>query len=305
MQTNMIRIATRKSPLALWQAEYVKSMLTEKDPNLNVELILLTTEGDKRLETPLSDIGGKGLFMKELEVAIKNNLADIAVHSLKDVPYELPDGFSLGAFCQRQSPFDAFVSNEYSSIESLKKGAIVGTASLRRQAQLLNIRPDLNIKSVRGNINTRLKKLDDGEYDALILASAGLLRLGLDNRITQIIPDHQMLPAAGQGVVTVEYLTENKAIAQRLAKVNHRQTEAIVLAERSANQYLKGSCHTPIGLFATEEDQEHLLLRAIILSADGKEVIKAESLGHDPVQLGKHVAESLLKQGAKKLLNLA
>ncbi|MCF6764666.1 hydroxymethylbilane synthase [Thiotrichales bacterium 19S3-7] len=301
IEKNTLRIATRKSPLALWQSEYVKTQLLKHYPQLDIEFVLLQTEGDKRLEQPLSNIGGKGLFMKELEIAIKNDQADIAVHSLKDIPYQLPDDFHLACFCQRESPFDAFVSNQYSSIANLPKGAIVGTSSLRRQSQLLNYRNDLIIKPIRGNVNTRLSKLDDQQYDALILAHAGLIRLNLSERIKQIIPDHLMLPAQGQGVISVECLKDRSSLIKMLSVINDRKTQACVLAERTCNEHLQGSCHAPIGVYATEEG-ENLLLRAIVLSADGVHAIKAESLGHDPVYLGKSVAQSLLKQGASAFL---
>ncbi|TNF66647.1 MAG: hydroxymethylbilane synthase [Gammaproteobacteria bacterium] len=301
IKNDTLRIATRKSPLALWQSEYIKSQLLKHYPQLDIQFVLLQTEGDKRLETPLNAIGGKGLFMKELEIAIKENKADIAVHSLKDVPYQLPEGFFLASFCKRESPFDVFVSNQYTSVDSLPKGAIIGTSSLRRQAQLLNYRPDLIIKPIRGNVNTRLSKLDQGEYDGLILAQAGLKRLNLIERIKQIIPDYLMLPAQGQGVITVECLKENSSLINMLSAINDRKTQAAVIAERTCNEYLQGSCHAPIGVYASEEG-ENLFLRAIVLSADGRDAIKAESLGHDPSYLGKIVAESLLKQGAKALL---
>lgn len=297
-----LRIATRKSKLALWQSNFVKEQLLYAFPDLDIELVTFETEGDKRLDIALNEIGGKGLFMKELEEAILADKADIAVHSLKDVPYQLPEGFMLGAFLKRDNPFDAFVSNNYHSIDNLPKGAIIGTSSLRRKAQLLKYRPDLVIKPIRGNVNTRLNKLNNGEYDALILASVGLKRLGLSDLIKEELKPQLMLPAQGQGIIAVELLSTNTEVHHYLKAINHRATEAITLAERTCNQKLEGSCHAPIGIYAKEEG-ENLYLRGIILSEDGKVAIKAESLGHDPIQLGKFVAEKLLQQGAKKLLN--
>lgn len=297
-----LRIASRKSPLALWQTEYVKQQLLAVNPNLTIELVLLKTEGDQRLDTALSEIGGKGLFMKELEMAILEGRADFAVHSLKDIPYQLPEGFVLASFCQRASALDAFVSNKFHAIDQLPKGAIVGTSSLRRQAQLLHHRNDLIIKPVRGNVNTRLLKLDNNEYDALLLAEAGLNRLELSNRIKQVIPDHLMLPAAGQGIIAIECLDANTQIKQLLSTINHRPTEALALAERSCSEKLQASCHAPVGIYATKED-DNLFLRGIVLSASGEKIVKAESLGHDPIQLGKIVADELLKKGATSLLS--
>ena len=301
--TRTIRIATRKSALALWQAEYVKAKLLEHFPSIRVELVPMSTQGDKILDTPLAKIGGKGLFIKELEVAMLEGHADIAVHSMKDVPVEFPEGFGLHAICERENPFDAFVSNKYDNIDALPKGAVVGTSSLRRQCQIRKHRPDLKIKDLRGNVNTRLAKLDANEYDAIILASAGLIRLGMSERIKTEIPDAISLPAVGQGAVGIECRNDDIELIQILKALNHDETHWRVSAERAMNERLEGGCQVPIGSFATL-NQDVLTLTGMVGKPDGSTLLYAKASG--PVNqahaLGVEVAESLLAQGAGDIL---
>ncbi|MFT5546836.1 hydroxymethylbilane synthase, partial [Rheinheimera aquimaris] len=249
-----IRIATRKSALALWQAEYVKAELLRNHPNLTVELVPMSTQGDKILDTPLAKIGGKGLFVKELEQAMLEDRADIAVHSMKDVPVEFPDGLMLHTICPRENPQDAFVSNQFKSIDELPPGAVVGTSSLRRQCQLKALRPDLTVRDLRGNVNTRLAKLDNGEYAAIILAAAGLIRLGFEQRIAALMPVDTSLPANGQGAVGIECRSDDKEVQQLLSALEHRETRICVLAERAMNRKLQGGCQVPIGAYAVIEN---------------------------------------------------
>ena len=244
--TDIIRIATRKSPLALWQAEYIQQRLLELNPGLQVELVKMVTQGDKILDTPLAKVGGKGLFVKELEVGMLNGDADIAVHSMKDVPVEFPAGLHLAVICEREDPRDAFVSNRFTSIEDLPHGATVGTSSLRRQCQLRAWRPDLKISDLRGNVNTRLAKLDEGKYDAIILASAGLIRLGFSDRIRAFLDTDICLPAIGQGAVGVECRVDDERINALLEPLNHERTHTCVMAERAMNHRLEGGCQVPI-----------------------------------------------------------
>jgi hydroxymethylbilane synthase len=304
MTNRTIRIATLKSALALWQAEYVKAALQRFYPDLAVELVPMSTKGDRILDTPLAKVGGKGLFIKELEIAMQENLADIAVHSMKDVPVEFPDGFGLHAICERENPYDAFVSNTYDNLEALPQGAIVGTSSLRRQCQLRAYRPDLIIKDLRGNVNTRLSKLDDGQYDAIILAAAGLIRLEMHERIKTTINSEQSLPAVGQGAVGIECRNDDAELIALLAPLNHKETEIRVLAERALNAKLQGGCQVPIGSFA-EIKGDSLLLRGLVGSPDGSTIIRAQLNGliTDPVNLGERVAEQLIAQGATELLD--
>ncbi|MDM7859207.1 hydroxymethylbilane synthase [Alteromonas sp. ASW11-36] len=300
---NTIRIATRKSALAMWQAEYVQAELLRHHPDLTVELVPMSTQGDRILDTPLAKIGGKGLFIKELEVAMLENRADIAVHSMKDVPVEFPQGFGLHAICPRENPFDAFVSNTYSSIGELPQGAIVGTSSLRRQCQLRHHRPDLVIKDLRGNVNTRLQKLDNGEYDAIILAAAGLIRLGMNKRIKYTLPIELSLPAVGQGAVGIECRNDDAALIKRLKPLQDDATFYRVTAERALNARLQGGCQVPIGSFA-QLNGDTLLLKGLVGSTDGETLITAEASANinDAEALGISVAEQLLAQGAGALL---
>ena len=298
-----IRIATRKSALALWQAEYVKAELLRHHPNLTVELVPMSTQGDKILDTPLAKIGGKGLFVKELEQAMLDDRADIAVHSMKDVPVEFPDGLMLHTICPRENPQDAFVSNQFKSIDELPPGAVVGTSSLRRQCQLKALRPDLTVRDLRGNVNTRLAKLDNGEYAAIILAAAGLIRLGFEQRIAALMSVDTSLPANGQGAVGIECRSEDKEVQQLLSALEHNDTRICVLAERAMNRKLQGGCQVPIGAFAVIEG-DTLWLRGLVGALDGSEIIRHQLRGPvaEAEQLGVALAEHLLSLGADRIL---
>lgn len=302
--TGTVRIATRQSPLALWQAEYVKSRLLQLHPDLSVELVKMVTKGDKILDTPLAKVGGKGLFVKELETGMLEGEADIAVHSMKDVPVEFPEGLMLAVICEREDPRDAFVSNTIASIEVLPQGAVVGTSSLRRQCQLRAWRPDLEIRDLRGNVNTRLNKLDNGDYDAIILASAGLIRLGFQDRIKHPIDTSVSLPAIGQGAVGIECRVNDERILSLIEPLNHTETCTCVIAERAMNHKLEGGCQVPIAGFAQLEDWK-LTMRGLVGRPDGKEVISGEVQGHadQAEQLGIQLAEDLLSRGAKAILD--
>ncbi|MFT4994314.1 MAG: hydroxymethylbilane synthase [Paraglaciecola sp.] len=304
MKPRVIRIATRKSALALWQAEYVKQKLIDAHPDITIELVPMSTQGDKILDTPLAKIGGKGLFIKELEVAMSEDRADIAVHSMKDVPIAFPPGFGLHAICERENPFDAFVSNTFDSIEALPDGAIVGTSSLRRQCQLRSARPDLQIRDLRGNVNTRLAKLDAGQYDAIILAAAGLIRLDMQDRIKVCIKAEFSLPAVGQGAVGIECRNDDADLIALLAPLNHPKTACRVKAERALNAKLNGGCQVPIGSFA-ELQGDQLHLRGMVGSPDGTRLLHAQGRGHisEAEQIGVLVAEQLLEQGAGEILS--
>lgn len=298
-----IRIATRKSALALWQAEHVKARLEQAHPGLKVSLVPMVSRGDKLLDAPLAKIGGKGLFVKELETALLENQADIAVHSMKDVPMDFPEGLGLYCICEREDPRDAFVSNTYANLDALPSGSVVGTSSLRRQAQLLARRADLKIQFLRGNVNTRLAKLDAGEYDAIILAAAGLIRLGFESRIRDSISPEDSLPAGGQGAVGIECRTGDTEIHALLAPLHHRDTAVRVTAERALNKHLNGGCQVPIACYAVLEG-EQLWLRGLVGQPDGTQLLRAEQRA--PVataeQLGVQVAEALLAQGAAGIL---
>lgn len=299
-----LKIATRKSPLALWQAEFVRSQLLSAHPELEVELVKMTTQGDKILDTPLAKIGGKGLFVKELEQGMMAGDADIAVHSMKDVPMDLPDGFALPVICERESPYDAFVSNRYSHIDELPQGARVGTSSLRRSSQILNYRRDLEILSLRGNVQTRLGKLDDGEFDAIILASAGLIRLEMESRIRYQIPPEIMLPAVGQGAVGIECRADDEQTRDLISSLNHTETSQRVRAERAFNHRLEGGCQVPIGAFALLEEND-IWIRGLVASLDGTEIISGERRGliTQGEALGIELAEELLERGADQILS--
>ena len=300
----MLKIATRKSPLALWQAEFVKSKLETIYPDLKVELVKMTTQGDQILNSPLSKIGGKSLFIKELEVGIMEGRADIAVHSMKDIPYELPQGFEIGAILERESPFDAFVSNDFNSIQDLPVGARLGSCSLRRIVQVKALRPDLEILDLRGNVNTRLKKLDDGEYDAIILACSGLARLGFDNRIKQDLSPDDSLPAVGQGALGIEIEANDHEISSLIKPLIHKKTQIEVSAERALNATLQGGCSVAIGAFATSEDSK-LTLSGMVGNVDSGEIIRVQETGETskPIDLGLRAAKKLLSLGARELLN--
>jgi len=298
-----IRIATRKSALALWQAEHVKARLEQAHPGLKVSLVPMVSRGDKLLDAPLAKIGGKGLFVKELETALLENQADIAVHSMKDVPMDFPEGLGLYCICEREDPRDAFVSNTYDSLDALPAGSVVGTSSLRRQAQLLARRPDLKIQFLRGNVNTRLAKLDAGEYDAIILAAAGLIRLGFEDRIRSSISAEDSLPAGGQGAVGIECRSADSDVHALLAPLHHRDTALRVTAERALNKHLNGGCQVPIACYALLEDDQ-LWLRGLVGQPDGGLLLRAEdrAASSDAEALGVRVAEALLAQGADAIL---
>ncbi len=294
-----LKIATRKSPLALWQAEHVKARLEAHHPSLNIELVKMTTQGDQILHSPLSKIGGKGLFIKELEQGMLAGEADIAVHSMKDVPYEIPPGFELGAILKRENPFDAFVSNHFDSINDLPQGATVGTCSMRRIVQLKAIRPDIEILDLRGNVNTRLKKLDDGEYDAIILACAGLIRLG----IKQQIPEDQSLPAVGQGAVGIEIRENDTEILDLIAPLIDIETTYRVSAERAMNARLEGGCSSPVAGFSTI-DNDQITITGLVGNVDSGVILKRQVFGNvaESEALGVELANELISLGARDIL---
>jgi hydroxymethylbilane synthase len=303
MSDNTLRIATRKSPLAMWQAEHVAAALKRQHPGLHVEIIGMSTQGDRILDIPLANIGGKGLFLKELEEGLLDGRADIAVHSMKDVPPELPPGLHLPVIMEREDPCDAFISNHYGRVDELPQGARVGTASLRRQCQLLARRPDLQIRVLRGNVNTRLAKLDAGDYDAIILAASGLKRLGLEGRIRSIISAEDSLPAVGQGALGIECRVGDERVLRLIEPLRHAPSETRVTAERAVSRRLQGSCQVPLGVYALLEDGE-LYLRALIGTPDGKQILRGEIRG-EPAQaevLGSKLGEELLARGGDRIL---
>jgi hydroxymethylbilane synthase len=304
MTGRRLTIATRRSPLALWQAYYVRDQLISHHPDLQVELLELTTQGDRILDTPLAKVGGKGLFVKELERAMLDGEADIAVHSMKDVPVEFPDGLELAVICPREDPSDALVSNQYPSLAALPAGARVGTSSYRRQCQIRHLRPDLQILDLRGNVGTRLGKLDAGEYDAIILASAGLIRLELADRIRQRLDFTDCLPAVGQGAVGVECRTDDQQVQSLLGCLHDHVTAIRVRAERAVNNRLQGGCQVPLAAFA-ELQEGQLLLRGRVGDLDGSVLLKCQRQGDadEPEALGIQVAEDLLAQGADRILD--
>jgi len=295
-------IATRESPLALWQAHYVADRLRALHPQLTVELLGMTSRGDQLLDRPLYKVGGKGLFVKELETSLLDGRADIAVHSMKDVPMVLPEGLTLGVICEREDPRDALVGVR--SLDALPEGARLGTSSLRRACQIRRHRPDLDIGFLRGNVNTRLAKLDAGEFDAIILATAGLVRLGFDERIGGYLEPEVSLPAGGQGAVGIEYRADDDRIRDLVAPLNDPVTAACVLAERTVVRKLEGGCDVPIASFAVWQGED-LWLRALVGSSDGDRLLQSEAIGRDPEALGNAVAEQLLAQGAAELLESA
>jgi len=299
----VLRIATRQSKLALWQAEHVAALLRAAHPSLQIELVRITTQGDRILDRPLADIGGKGLFIKELEVALAEQRADIAVHSMKDVPSELPVGMMLAAMLPRADARDAFLSTRYATIDSLPKGARIGTSSLRRECQLRAMRGDIEIVPLRGNVDTRLRKLDAGEFDAIILASAGLIRLGLGARITQFLPIEQSLPAVGQGIIGIECRAGDAGNLQYLSALDDAAAQTCIAAERAFAQRLEGSCQSPIGGYAQLSDTS-IKLQGLIASIDGSQIFRDSIQGpqKDAVSLGRALAERMLFAGADKLL---
>lgn len=303
MTDTILRIATRKSPLALWQSEHVAARLRAAHPGLEVVLVPMSTRGDEQLDRSLAAIGGKGLFLKELELAMQRGEADCAVHSLKDVPMQLEPGFELPAVLERADPADAFVSNAFDGIDALPTGARVGTSSLRRQAQLRALRPDLQLRDLRGNVNTRLARLDAGEYDAIILACAGLQRLGLEARIRARLESPYWLPAPAQGAIAIECREDDLAIRALCAALDHPVTRTCVEAERGMNRALHGSCHVPVAAYA-RLDGEHLRLDGQVGSAADGRAVRAhgEGRGDAPECLGIEVAQKLLAQGAGEFI---
>ncbi len=298
-----LRIATRKSPLAMWQAEHVTAALTAAYPALQVEIIGMTTKGDRILDAPLAKVGGKGLFVKELEQGMLAHEADIAVHSMKDVPVEFPAGLHLPVILEREDPRDAFVSNRYEALADLPEGSVVGTSSLRRQCQLADRRPDLRIEPLRGNVNTRLAKLDAGDYDAIILAAAGLIRLGFQSRIRSLISPEDSLPAIGQGAIGIECRAQDPRVNDLIRVLHHEETALRVRAERAMNLRLHGGCQVPIAGFALLADGR-LFLRGLVGATDGSRILRAEAEGpaDAPEDLGTRVADALLDQGAGEIL---
>ncbi|OZB86425.1 MAG: hydroxymethylbilane synthase, partial [Thiotrichales bacterium 12-47-6] len=296
---NKLFIATRKSPLAMWQAEFVKTQLMQQHPQLAIELVGMSTQGDVLLDVPLAKIGGKGLFIKELEEQMLAGNAQLAVHSMKDLPAVLPEGFAIGAVMARHNPLDAFVSNTYASLDELPQGAIVGTSSLRRKSQLLAVRPDLQLHDLRGNIHTRMRKLDEGQYDAIILAAAGLERMGLPERIRSIIAAEVCLPAVAQGALAIEVLANDSSTQGFVDCLNDESTLACVRAERAMNAALEGGCQVPIGSYAIWQG-EQVWLRGLVASLDGKTIIRGERKGSaaDAQAMGEDLAQELLANGA-------
>jgi hydroxymethylbilane synthase len=301
---NTLRIATRRSRLALWQAEHVSALLRTAHPGLDVELVPMVTEGDRILDRALAEVGGKGLFIKELEVAMFEGRADLAVHSMKDVPADLPEGMTLAIVLERADPHDAFVSNRFQRLEDLPQGARVGTSSLRRQCQLRHARPDLEVLQLRGNVDTRLRKLDEGAYDAIILAAAGLKRLELQARIASLVPIDASLPAVGQGIIGIECRAADTLTRERLAALEHRPSRLRLDAERAFAARLQGSCQSPVAGFA-ELDGETLRLRGLVGAPDGSRLFADEIQGpaREGPALGFALAERLLAAGAGTLLD--
>ncbi len=302
--SNIIRIATRKSPLAMWQAEHVSALLTSLHPGLEIQIVGMTTKGDKILDAPLAKVGGKGLFVKELEQGMLEGEADIAVHSMKDVPVEFPERLHLAVIMDREDPRDAFVSNRFTDLADLPQGACVGTSSLRRQCQLADYRPDLRIEPLRGNVNTRLAKLDAGEYDAIILAAAGLMRLGFESRIRGRISPEASLPAIGQGAIGIECRSADARTNDLIAPLHHQETADRVLAERAMNARLHGGCQVPIAGYAVIEG-DRLILKGLVGTPDGTRILRAASDGprQDYQAIGTRVADDLLNQGAGEILS--
>lgn len=303
---DLLRIATRKSPLAVWQAEHVATALRSLHPGLAVELVTMTTQGDRILDAPLARIGGKGLFVKELELALLEDRADIAVHSVKDVPMDLPEYLELPVILEREDPLDAFVSNDYAHLDELPDGARVGSSSLRRQCQLRARRPDLRVDDLRGNVNTRLAKLDAGEYQAILLAAAGLKRLGFDHRIRDRIDPALSLPAVGQGAIAIECREGDGAVTALIEGLNHIDTADRVRAERAFNRRLEGGCQVPLAAHAVLEGAE-LQIHGLVGAVDGTRLLRADIRGPRELaeDLGATLAEDLLGQGAGALLELA
>jgi len=297
----IIRIGTRDSQLAMWQAKWVKSELTNLYPELQFELVSMKTKGDKILDVPLSKIGDKGLFTKELEQGLLLDQLDLAVHSLKDMPTMLPDGLTISTFCQREEPRDVFLSKNGILLEDLPTGALIGTSSLRRKSQLKHYRPDFEFMDLRGNLQTRWKKLSESNMDGIVLAAAGVKRLGWEERITQILPEDVMISAVGQGSIAIEIVEKRSDIKELLSPLNHHETEQAVRAERALMRKLEGGCQVPIGALAHVENGQ-VILRGMVASLDGIRMIKAEATGPDPEAVGLQVAERLVELGATAIL---
>ena len=306
MQASTLRIATRKSPLAMWQAQSIATQLQQAWPGLAIQLLPMQTSGDRFLKDKLLAVGGKGLFVKELEDALLQNKADIAIHSMKDVPSTLPDGLGIVAIANRDSPYDAFVSLNYATIDALPSGAVIGTASLRRQSQLLAYRPDITTQTLRGNIHTRLEKLITHPFEAIILAVAGLERMNLHSEIKQIIPSEVMLPSCGQGALGIECRLNDSTTQILIGPIHNKLTATCVTIEREINRLLGGNCHVPVAIYCQVQDETRLLLRAKVLSPDGRRMIQGVSSGpiEDTTTLIELCAEQLFTQGAKQLLQL-
>lgn len=298
-----LRIGTRGSQLALWQARWVQTALMDRFPDLAVELSVIKTQGDKILDVPLAQVGGKGLFVKEIEEALLDNRIDLAVHSMKDMPAEVPDGLIIGAVPQRENPFDALISKASKSILQLPEGARVGTSSLRRSAQIKYLRPDVTIISLRGNLDTRLKKLDTTDLDAIVLAAAGLIRLGMAERISTCIDDTQMLPAVGQGALCIEIRDQDSVTQSIVSKLNHNDTHAAVLAERAFLRRLEGGCQVPLAAHATITGNQ-LQIKGLVAELDGGRILRAtaQAVPHEAESVGYQIAEDLLNQGAGDIL---
>ncbi len=299
MSKNTLRIGTRKSKLALWQANYVKERLESK--GYSVELVLITTTGDKILDAPLAKIGGKGLFVKEIEEALLRGDIDLAVHSLKDVPMVLPEGLILGAITEREEPFDVLISRDGRGLHELPEGAKVGTSSLRRQVQIKRKRPDLRVETLRGNVDTRLRKLEEGLYDAIVLAYAGVKRMGFEERVSQVLED--FIPAVGQGSLAIEIRQEDKRVYEAIAFLDHRESRIRAECERAFLRELQGGCQVPIGAYAWLEG-EKLKLKAFISDLEGKRFLEGVEEGdlHQVEQVGKKLARRLLEEGGKAIL---
>ena len=299
-----LRIATRESPLALWQAHHVKALLERAHKSLDVTLVPMTTQGDQLLDAPLANVGGKGLFVKELEQAMLEGRADIAVHSMKDVPAQQPEGLTLAVFMEAEDPRDAFISNRYKSLDELPQGAVVGTSSLRRQTQLRAQRPDLKVKDLRGNVGTRLRKLDENHYDAILLAHAGLARLGLGHRITQSLDVESFIPAIGQGIIGIECREDDDATLALIAPLHHDISASRLRAERALNSRLGGACQVPVAGHARVQGKR-LHLQALVGAPDGSRIIRGEieGLATDGVSLGIELAQRLLLGGAREILS--
>ena len=298
-----IKIATRKSPLAIWQAKYVKEELIKAHVDIEIELVSMQTEGDRFLESPLFNVGGKGLFIKELEEALSSNDADIAVHSMKDVVVDLPENLILPAIMKREDSRDVLISNHYNEIDTIPSNGVVGTSSLRRQSQFRRLCPNAILRDLRGNVETRIRKLDDGEYDAILLAAAGIIRLGLSNRITQLVPHGHLLPAVGQGAIGIECRADDMITQELIAPLNDKDTSLCVLTERAFSRRLNGGCQLPIAAHALIEDKQ-IKLSGLVAKLDGSEIIKSEKQGDimDAESIGSSLAELLLERGADVIL---